>query len=129
MGLFECLPAADVVLIGADAVFPHGLVNKLGTHALVQLARLHRVPAYSLCTSLKWLPQDAKTLFRIEDHPPCEVWPEAPEDLRVTNHYFDTTPLELLSGIVSESGISTPGQLSRVLLRRQLAPALRQGPT
>ena len=127
IGLFECIPKTDIILMGADAVFPDGLINKLGTHALTQVAHLHQVPVYILCTSMKWLPQDAKALFRIEDHPSDEVWPEAPEKLRVFNRYFDMTPLDLVSGIISEKGVMTPHQLSQTLLQRRLAPELRLG--
>ena len=39
MALFERLAEATVVVVGADAVFPERLVNKLGTRALAQLAQ------------------------------------------------------------------------------------------
>src|SRR5438445_87537 len=43
MALFERLAEADVVVVGADAVFPDHLINKLGTHALAQLAHLQGI--------------------------------------------------------------------------------------
>jgi translation initiation factor 2B subunit (eIF-2B alpha/beta/delta family) len=124
MGLFERLPEADAVLLGADAVFPHGVVNKLGTHALVQLARAQNLPVWSLCLSLKFLPAAASALFRIIEHPGHEVWPEAPQRLRMHNHYFDTTPLSLFTGIISEAGVHTSDVLRHSLLALQLDPAL-----
>jgi len=124
MALFERLPEADVVLIGADAVFPDHLINKLGTHALAQLAQLQGVPFYSLCVTSKFLPATATALWRIVDHPGEEVWPGAPNNLSISNRYFDATPLMLLSGIVSEQGLYTPEALRLLLQQRELSPVL-----
>jgi translation initiation factor 2B subunit (eIF-2B alpha/beta/delta family) len=107
MALFEHIPDVDLVVVGADAVFPHGLINKLGTHALAQLARLHHVPFYSLCATHKFLPQHASALLHIVEHPVDEVWPQPPDELIIHNVYFDFTPLILCSGIVHEAGISS----------------------
>jgi translation initiation factor 2B subunit (eIF-2B alpha/beta/delta family) len=124
MALFESLAEADVVVVGADAVFPEYLVNKLGTRALVQLAQLQGIPCFSLCAANKFLPTAATTLLRITDHPRQEVWPEAPDGLALSNRYFDTTPLTLLSGIVSNQGIYTPEALRLLLQQQELSPAL-----
>lgn len=126
IALCERLAEADVVLVGADAVFPEHFVNKLGTHALAQLARLHGVPVFSLCAANKFLPAAAVSLVRIVDHPRDEVWPDAPDDLLISNRYFDATPLALVHGIVSEQGIYTPAALCSLLHQRELAPVLRQ---
>jgi translation initiation factor 2B subunit (eIF-2B alpha/beta/delta family) len=124
MALFERLPEADVVLVGADAVFPDRLINKLGTHALAQLAQLWGVPLYSLCAASKFLPATATALWRIVDHPGEEVWPDAPNNLSISNRYFDATPLTLLSGLVSDQGLYTPETLRLLLQQRELSPLL-----
>jgi translation initiation factor 2B subunit (eIF-2B alpha/beta/delta family) len=126
MALFERLPEAQVMLVGADAVFPHGVVNKLGTHALVQLAQLHHLPVYSLCATNKFLPADAASLLHIAEHPGDEVWPEAPTTVQVPNRYFDTTPLSLFTGIISDLALYTPAALALELQRLPLASALQQ---
>src|SRR5262245_3745674 len=124
MALFERLPEANVVLVGADAAFPDRLINKLGTYALAQLAQLQSVPLYSLCTASKFLPATATALWRIVDHPGEEVWPDAPKNLSISNRYFDATPLRLLSGIVSEQGLDPPEALRRLLPQRERSPIL-----
>jgi len=126
MALFERLAEANVVVIGADAVFPEHLVNKLGTRALAQLARLQGIPCFSLCAANKFLPAAATALLRIAEHPGQEVWPDAPDGLVISNRYFDTTPLMLLSGIVSDQGIYTPEALRLLLQQQQLSPALQR---
>jgi translation initiation factor 2B subunit (eIF-2B alpha/beta/delta family) len=126
MALFERLAEANVVVVGADAVFPDHLVNKLGTHALARLAQLQGIPCFSLCAANKFLPTAATALLRIMEHPGQEVWPEAPDGLAISNRYFDTTPLALLSGIVSDQGSYTPEALRLLLQQRQLSPALQR---
>jgi translation initiation factor 2B subunit (eIF-2B alpha/beta/delta family) len=126
MALFERLAEADVVVVGADAVFPEHLVNKLGTHALAHLARLQGIPCFSLCATNKFLPTAATALLRIAEHPGHEVWPEAPDGLAISNRYFDTTPTALLSGIVSDQGIYTPEALRLLLQHQELSPALQR---
>jgi ribose 1,5-bisphosphate isomerase len=126
MALFERLAEATVVVVGADAVFPDHLVNKLGTHALARLAQLQGIPCFSLCAANKFLPTAATALLRIMEHPGQEVWPEAPDGLAISNRYFDTTPLALLSGIVSDQGSYTPEALRLLLQQRRLSPALQR---
>lgn len=124
MALFERLPEAHLVLVGADAILPHGVVNKLGTHTLAQVARLYGIPVFSLCTSHKFLPAAATPLLHIADHPSDEIWPAAPSTLRIRNRYFDTTPLPLFSGIICERGIYAPAALQAYLQHLSLSPAL-----
>src|SRR5262249_39548142 len=126
MALFERLAEANVVVVGADAVFPEHLVNKLGTHALVHLAQRQGIPCFSLCAANKFLPTAATALLRIAEHPGHEVWLDAPHGLAISNHYFDTTPLALLSGIVSDQGIYTPEALRLLLQHQKLSPALQR---
>jgi translation initiation factor 2B subunit (eIF-2B alpha/beta/delta family) len=124
MALFERLPEAQLVVVGADAVFPHGVVNKLGTHALAQIAQHQHIPIYSLCTTNKFLPADATSLLQITEHPGSDVWPEAPAGLDIRNHYFDTTPLDLFSAIICEDGVMSPTTLHTRLQRQTLSGAL-----
>jgi translation initiation factor 2B subunit (eIF-2B alpha/beta/delta family) len=124
MGLFDRLPEAHVILVGADAVWPHGLVNKLGTRPLARLAQCSGIPIFSLCTSGKFLPAGALPLLHIVDHPGQEVWPDAPPGVCIRNRYFETVPLELFTGIISEHGIHAPAALRTHLQQRQLSPTL-----
>jgi translation initiation factor 2B subunit (eIF-2B alpha/beta/delta family) len=126
MALFDRLPEVQVILVGADAVFPHGLVNKVGTRPLAQIARHAGIPLFSLCTSGKFLPAAAAPLLRFADHPGQEVWPDAPQGITIYNRYFETTPLSLFTGIISEHGIYAPAALRTHLQQYVLSPALLQ---
>jgi translation initiation factor eIF-2B subunit delta len=107
---------ADVVLVGADSVSGDGLVNKVGTYALALAARAKSVPFYALCGTEKFLPADYPH-FHIEEQDPHEVWPGHPPEVKVLNLYFDLTPLEYVSGVVTEEGILSGGALEDILGR------------
>lgn len=50
------LPECDALLIGADAIIPKGIVNKIGTYMLCLSAQEMRVPVYCLTDSMKLWP-------------------------------------------------------------------------
>ncbi|MBX0330671.1 initiation factor 2B [Oscillochloris sp. ZM17-4] len=115
---------SQLVLVGADHLSAHGLMNKVGTYGMVLSANAADVPAYALCSSEKFLPP--------EYHPPQQarwpaeqVWPEVPENIQVANVYFDTTPLSALAGIVTEQGVQPTVGIEAWLAAIQLNPALR----
>jgi translation initiation factor eIF-2B subunit delta len=107
---------ADVVLVGADSVARDGLVNKMGTYPLALAARAQSVPFYALCSTEKFLPADYP-YFHIGEQDPQEVWPGHPQEVKVLNLYFDVTPLEYVSGVVTENGILSRAGLEEVLGR------------
>lgn len=114
----------EVVLVGADSLSPGGLVNKIGTYPLALAARAHRVPFYALCGTEKLVPV-GYTLPEENPKDPQEVWPGHPQRVEVVNRYFDLTPLEYLSGIVTEEGILSPTEVRESISKRRLHPWLR----
>jgi translation initiation factor 2B subunit (eIF-2B alpha/beta/delta family) len=54
---------SPVVLVGADAVHPDGLVNKVGTRALLETAIRSGVPAFVLATTAKLRTDRAPTVL------------------------------------------------------------------
>jgi eIF-2B alpha/beta/delta-like uncharacterized protein len=108
---------ANTVMVGADSVSSQGLVNKMGTYGLALAAKARGVPFYALCGTDKFLPLYYPYL-EIERKDPREVWEHAPEGITVLNYYFDVTPLEYLSGLVTERGVLPRSQVERML--RQL---------
>jgi eIF-2B alpha/beta/delta-like uncharacterized protein len=113
-GVAEVMERVDLVVVGADAVSPDGLVNKVGTYLLALAASAHGVPFYSLCGTEKFLPANYP-FFAIEDRNPEEVWPDHPRGVSVVNRYFDVTPLEYVSGLVTERGVLGQGELEQML--------------
>lgn len=115
---------ADLVLAGADSLSTEGLVNKIGTYPLALAARAHRVPFYALCGTEKFLPV-GYTLPEENPKDPQEVWPHHSQRVKVVNRYFDLTPLEYLSGIVTEEGMLSPTEVREIISKRRLHPWLR----
>jgi translation initiation factor eIF-2B subunit delta len=108
------LPRADLVMVGADSISGEGLVNKMGTCGVALAARAHGVPFYALCGTEKLLPE-GYPYFEIEARDPEEVWPGFPQAVEVLNYYFEVTPLEYVSGLVTEQGELTPAGLEEML--------------
>ncbi len=96
----------DIVLIGADAIFPNGNVaNKIGCHALGTFAFQYQVPMYVASTTLKL---HMKAIpFAIQSYKSTEVWSkDKPENVKIFNPYFELIPANLIHGFITEFGIS-----------------------
>ncbi len=120
------LREVDLVLTGGDALSPSGLVNKIGTYGLGIVARANGVPFYALCGTDKILTEGLAHRLRIEPKDPGEVLPTPHPGVEVINHYFDTTPIEFLSGVVTEEGVWQRDQLNRFVVGLRVCKALRE---
>jgi len=103
-----------IVMVGADSVSRRGLVNKMGTYGVALAATAHGVPFYALCGTEKFLPPNYPYLD-IERKDSREVWDDYPEGVTVLNYYFDVTPLEHVSGLVTEEGLLVRSQVQEML--------------
>ena len=112
-GLSDWLGIADLVLVGADAVFSQGIVNKIGTEPLLQATRRLGIPAYVLADSCKWLPDRLARFWRVRPESPAEITALRHANLVIHNRYFDQSPLTLVTGIVWEGGLSRPEDVRR----------------
>ncbi|MBI2845709.1 MAG: hypothetical protein HYX86_04090 [Chloroflexi bacterium] len=125
--LADLVQEASLVLVGGDAVTmePWRLVNKVGTYGLALAAKAKHVPFYVLMSSDKFLPHGYPPLPN-PDHDPREVWPGSPRNpnLQVMNRYFDFTPLELVTEMVTEHGLFSPHQTSKYIPKTPLHPEL-----
>jgi translation initiation factor 2B subunit (eIF-2B alpha/beta/delta family) len=104
---------ATVALVGADCLTPLGLVNKVGTYSLALSAKGRGVPFYALCGTGKLLGAKMVEKFRILKKDPREVWPHPAPGVEVLNFYFDTTPLDYLTAIVTEDGMIPGSEIFR----------------
>lgn len=80
-------PQASLVLVGADAVTPAGLVNKIGTAPLALTALEHGKPFYA-----------ASSTHKLARQPFVEP-------------LFDLTPLHLITAVITEIGVLDPARL------------------
>lgn len=119
------VPRSTLVLMGADSISESDLVNKTGSYALALGAREARVPCYAAALLDKLLP----VALRGDPGRPreaSELLANAPLGVAVENRYFETVPLGLVDGIVTESGLLPPGDVPGRLRERAVAPALLQ---
>jgi translation initiation factor 2B subunit (eIF-2B alpha/beta/delta family) len=105
------VPQCSMVLLGADSVGDHGVVNKLGSLAAAHSASLAGVPVMVVTDETKILPpgfpQDVS-----DDRPGDEVW-RGPGGVRVWNRYFEPVPLDMVNRVVTESTTLTPAEVER----------------
>ncbi len=99
----------DIVLIGVDSILKDGsVINKIGTFPLALLANTRKIDVYAVCDSYKYnLKSHYGRSILILEKPIKEVYnKEIKNDfLVVHNYYFDITPPEYISGIISDLGM------------------------
>ena len=107
MGLAMKTFKPDLVLIGADAIFPNGNVaNKIGCHALAMFAYQYNVPFYVASSTLKLLLKGIP--FSIQSYKSKEVWvDDKPKEVKIFNPYFELIPANLIKGFITEFGVSS----------------------
>lgn len=119
----------DVILVGADRVAANGDVcNKIGTYGKALAARDNSVPFYVALPSptLDWrmasgdaIPIEARdsaevlTVAGRDDYGQTVQVAIAPHGTRAVNYAFDVTPARLVTGLVTERGVT---QASRTCL-------------
>lgn len=124
-GLLAAISEADLALLGCDAIFPDGFLNKTGTAALVRLARDHSVPVYVLADSFKFVPRRLAASILIREEDPAEVWRTRQPLVRVRNFYFERVPLAGCTGVVTETGVWPPARAVHQVRRSE--PASQTG--
>ena len=101
----------DCVITGADRIAANGdTANKIGTYSLAVLALHHELPLYIVAPSTTVdLQTPDGAAIPIEERDPSEIT----ERFAARNPAFDVTPAELITAIVTESGVHrTPYALS-----------------
>jgi methylthioribose-1-phosphate isomerase len=119
----------DMVIVGADRVTRTGDVcNKIGTYLKALAAHDNGIPFYVAVPSptIDWGISDGLTQIPIEERSANEVACISgcladgsaasvrllPAGTSVANPAFDVTPSRLVTGIITERGICTPGSLA-----------------
>ena len=106
----------EAVFIGCDEIAVNGdTVNKVGSYSVALSAYYTNKPVYVVGTLLKLDPSTIYDRPRIEMRDGSEVWPDAPEGLKIINPAFEIIPAEFISGFVTEFGIITPENVEKEL--------------
>ena len=91
------------IMIGADALTRNGIINKVGSGMLSELAKKHKIPLYVIADSWKY----SSSKIPIEQRKLNEVWDKAPKNIKIKNPAFEFVPKKLITKIVTEHGTLT----------------------
>ncbi|UFJ39749.1 S-methyl-5-thioribose-1-phosphate isomerase [Brevibacillus humidisoli] len=108
----------QAVIVGTDRVARNGdVANKIGTYGVAVLAKAHNIPFYVAApfSSIDFnTPTGAE--IPIEERPAEEIThglgkQVAPDGIKVYNPAFDITPADLITAIVTETGVYKPEEI------------------
>lgn len=116
------LGKVDAVIVGADRIAANGdVANKIGTYTLACLCKEHSIPFYVAAPSSTFdLSLESGREIQVEERDEGEVLEflgrrVAPEGVRAFNPSFDVTPGEMISAIITETGVVYPPLEENVL--------------
>ncbi len=103
----------DKVIVGADRITKDVIFNKIGTYNHAVLAKYHKVPFYVAAPLSTFDLRHKEEDITVEERDANEVCALAgvrlaPEGIDVYNPAFDATPLELVTGLITEKGVFRP---------------------
>jgi len=105
----------DLVVVGADRIAANGdVANKIGTYGLAVLAHHHGIPFYVAAPTSTIDPATPDgAAIEVERRDPAEVLAVggvaiAPAGARAENRAFDVTPAALVTGYITEDGVTPP---------------------
>ncbi len=124
----------DLVVVGADRITRDAVFNKIGTYTHAITARYHDIPFYVAAPVSTFDPMHIEADIEVELRGREEVAKigdrdVVPEDVPVLNYAFDATPLELLTAVITESGIyRNPGEMEKVFIAARVVQHHRELP-
>jgi len=111
IALGQFVDSVDAVAIGADAVTPEYIVNKIGTNQLAMLANRANKPIYALASTHKFA-QYATNRKIVQ---PESIWENPPKDVDIQSPLFEKIPLAQLTAIICEKGLMSMSEIERML--------------
>lgn len=110
----HALHGADAVIVGADAIASSWFLNKSGTRMLAAAATQQGVPMYVAATRDKFANPELAARLAVRYGDPDEIWAEPPDGVEVRNPYFESTPLDLVTAVISDIGVLGAGMIPDV---------------
>lgn len=107
---------ADVVFLGCDQVLMSGdAINKIGSWGIAMASYYANIPLYVVGSILKTDVSTAYKPIEIEMRSAKEVWPDAPEGLRMINPAFEVINKEFITGYLTEVGLVKPDDIGKTI--------------
>lgn len=88
----EFVKEVDAIVLGCDALTPRDYIHKVGTRALVILAREEKIPVFVLVTPVKVLSDRAAKKLKLIEQNAAEVWGIKRKRVEIRNRYFERIP-------------------------------------
>lgn len=89
------------IFLGADALTPKGIINKIGSETVANLAKQKKIPLYIVADSWKF----TRKKIKIEQRALNEIWDKAPRNIKIKNPAFEFVDKKYLTGIITEFGL------------------------
>ena len=107
----------DIIFLGCDAILKNGIVNKIGSGMIAELAFIHKIPLYIIADSWKFTEHAL-----LEERDFHEVWRQVPKGIKIRNPSFEFIDKKYIKAIVSEHGVLSFNEfLGRVVKKRLLS--------
>ena len=108
-------------IVGADRITTRSVVNKVGTYLVALAAQANQIPFYVAAPSSTFDLRPEQDEVEIEERGPQEVTHIGgkrivPRGVGVLNPAFDLTPLDMVSGFMTERGIVTADRVRAGIL-------------
>jgi len=108
------------VFVGADRITKRFVANKVGTYLISLAAKANQIPFYVAAPASTFDLRTEQSEVRIEERSPQEVTHMGgkrivPKGVPVFNPAFDLTPVELVTGFITEKGLLTQDTLEAKL--------------
>jgi translation initiation factor 2B subunit (eIF-2B alpha/beta/delta family) len=110
----HALRPGGLVLVGADAIGPAAFLNKSGTRMLAAAAAAQGIAVYVAATRDKFVMPALWPHLTGREGGGEEIWADAPAGITVRNPYFEPTPIDLITAVVSDIGLLGAGEIPRV---------------
>ncbi len=91
---------ADKVFLGADAITKEGVVNKIGSEVIANIARDNKIPVYVIADSWKF----TSSKIPLEHRELNEVWDNAPKRIKIKNPAFEFIDKKYITKVITEEG-------------------------
>lgn len=105
------------VFLGADALLEKGIINKIGSEVIAQIAKNKKIPIYIIADSWKY---SSKTV-KLEERNFHEVWKKLSKKskIKIRNPAFEFVPKKYIKAIISELGILSYNEFLKKVRKRQ----------
>lgn len=106
------------IFVGADALLKQGVVNKIGSEVLAQIAKNEKIPFYIVADSWKYFPKK----LELEMRSFREVWEDMPKNhnIKIQNPAFELIEKKWISAIFTEHGFMKYNKFIKKMIKDKL---------